>query len=80
MSFVSTKMICDKCNCDFEMAFQVPDRKVTVYPDENIYVIGTCEKDYETFTLSCSCKQCNHIISKSYSKQEFDNLKYSVLD
>lgn len=80
MSFISTKMVCEDCNSEFDMAFQLPDKIVTPYPDSNTYVTGGCEKQGDTFILSCHCRKCNKLISKRYTKKDFDNMKYSVLE
>ena len=80
MSFISTKMICSNCNSVFDMAFQVPDRSVTLFPDSNKYVIGGCEKQDDKFILNCICNKCRRHISKTYTKQEFDSMDYSILE
>lgn len=80
MSFISTKMTCDNCSSVFEMAFQVPNKIVTTYPDSNTYVIGGCEKQGDMFTLSCVCRECNKRIFKTYTSKEFDSMEYTILD
>lgn len=80
MSFISTKMVCERCKCEFDMAFQIPDGIVSVYPNRNKYVMGTCCKNSDHFILSCSCKNCKQSIVKYYLKQDFDDLKIKFLD
>lgn len=80
MSFILTKMVCEKCKYEFDMAFQIPDRHVSVYPNKSEYVIGTCEKNNNYFTLSCVCKKCKQNVVRTYSKQEFSSLIYKILE
>lgn len=80
MSFIGTKMFCNNCKKEFDMAFQLPDGVVTVYPDKNKYVIGSCDKERGNFTLNCICCKCHKHISKTYTKEEFDRMDYSILE
>lgn len=80
MSWVRTEICCNNCNNKNIVAWQLPDRVVSVYPDKKHFAIADCQKNGGSFSITFVCKKCGKSVVKVYSKEEFNNIKFTYIE
>ncbi len=80
MSWIKTEIECNNCSSKNIVAWRLPNGVVSINPDKNQYAIATCQKEFDRFNVTFTCKKCGKSVSLTYSKEEFNNIEYSFIE